>query len=203
MTEKKYSKYIIDISDDDILSAMKEIEGYIDITLSDFKELYFFACNHAAERLIHSIVAEDIMTKNVISVKRGTPLEEVAAVMSLHGISGVPVTGDEGDVIGVISEKDFLLLSGRHTKNRSFMDVIAQGLGTAECITVPLYEKKAEDIMTSPAITVGETTPVSDIMTLFTEKNINRVPVLSQDVNLVGIVSRADVLRTPFPKPKE
>ncbi len=193
----------MDISDDDILTAMKDIEGYIDITPSDFKELYLFACNHAAERLLNSILAEDIMTKNVISVERSTPLREVAEVMSLHGISGVPVTGDQGELIGVISEKDFLFLSGQKTKGSSFMEVIAQGLGNTECITVPLYGKTAENIMASPAITVGETTPVSDIMALFTAENINRVPVLSQEGNLVGIVSRTDVIRSPFPKSKE
>ena len=199
--KERYLRYIIDISDDDILAAMKEIEGYIDITLSDFKELYFFTCDHAAERLINSVLAKDIMTKEVIFVERDTFLKEVAEVMSLHGISGVPVTGNNGEVIGVISEKDFLFSMG-NKKNRTLMDIIAEGLNNNGCITIPLLEKRAEDIMTSPAITVNESTSVSDMMNIFTEENINRVPVLSQEMKLVGIVSRGDVLRTPLPRTK-
>ena len=159
MHEKRGLTYIFDLSDEDVLAAMKAVEGYVDITPGDFKELYFYACNHAAERLINAIVAKDVMTKEVVSVQTGTPLKEVAALMSQHGISGVPVTGAGGDVVGVISEKDFLLVGGRQTKGRSFMDLIAHGVGQAECITVPLVGKCAEDIMTSPAITVEELTP--------------------------------------------
>ncbi len=65
-----YIKYLLDISDEDILDAMKEIEGYLDITLSDFKELYRFTCKHAVKRLVNFVKARDVMTKEVIFVKK-------------------------------------------------------------------------------------------------------------------------------------
>ena len=202
MNKNDYLKYLIDISDDDIIEAMKEIGGYIDISLGDFKDLYFFTCNHAAKRLIHSVRAKDIMTKKVIFVKRDSLLKEIAGVMASHVISGVPVIGDESEVIGVISEKDFLYNMG-NKETKSFMSIITQCLSNKGCIAMPIHKKKAEDIMISPAITVKENTSVFEIMNILTEKKINRVPVLNQEMKLAGIVSRADILRTQLPRAKE
>jgi len=56
--------------------------------------------------------------------------------------------------------------------------------------------------MTSPVITANEETPVFDIVNLFADKKINRVPILSQDKKLVGIVSREDALQTVIPRIK-
>ena len=202
MNKTEHLKYLIDISDDDILEAMKEIEGYIDITPGDFKELYTFACNHAADRIIHSVKASDIMTKEVIFVERNTSLKEVAKRMACHVISGVPVIGNEGKVSGVISEKDFLSHMG-NKDTMSFMAIITQCLSNKECLAMPIHKKKAEDIMVSPAITVNENTSVFEILNIFTEKKINRVPVLNQKMKLTGIVSRADILQTQLPQAKE
>ena len=57
--------------------------------------------------------------------------------------------------------------------------------------------------MVSPAIVVNEDTSVPEIMNIFTEKKINRVPVISQKMKLSGIVSRADLLRAPFLRAKK
>lgn len=187
-----------DISDEDILEAMREIEGYLDITPGDFKTLYRLALEHAIHRLTHSIKACDVMTREVISVKRDTPSGEVANLMATYGIAGVPVVDEQRKVAGVISEKDFLFhLGSKETK--SFMDVISQCLRNKGCVAITMRQQKAEDIMTSPAICVGEDTPVSEIAKIFTEKNINRAPVTGKEGDLIGIVARADVVRSSFP----
>ena len=198
---KDYMDYLIDISDADILEAMKEMKGYIDITFSDFKELYRFAVQHALERLTHFAKAREIMTREVIFVERKTLSKQVAELMSRRGISGVPVVGAEGKVEGVISEKDFMIHMGSKD-TKSCMDLIAQCLGNKGCVAMPIRELRAEDIMTSPAITVSEETSVFEIVNIFAEQKINRVPVVNEEKKLVGIVSRADVLRTPLPRAK-
>ncbi len=194
-------KHLIDISDDDVLKAMKEIDGYLDITFSDFKELYHVASSHALKRLMHSVKARDIMTKEVISVGIHTSSKETAEAMAKHSVSGVPVIDDQDRVIGIISEKDFLFRMG-NKEIRSFMSIIARCLENKGCLAVPIRKQKAEDIMTFPVITVSEDTPVFDIVNCFAEENINRVPVLSQEMKLVGIVSRADALQSVIPQVK-
>jgi CBS-domain-containing membrane protein len=183
----------VDISDDDIYDAMKEIPGYLDITPGDFKEVFRFAYQHAVERL-SSVKAGDVMVTEVVSVTRKTPLDQVAAVMARHGISGVPVVEDGERVVGVISEKDFLTRMGEQD-TETFMGVVAECLKGLGCVAVSIRGQNAEDIMTSPAVTVNEETSIREIANLLTEKNINRVPVINRKGRLVGIISRADIVR--------
>ena len=184
----------IEISDDDIYEAMKSIPGYLDITPADLKEIYKFAYRHAWERITQSVRAHDIMTKQVFSAKKDTPLKEVAGLMAKEKISGIPVLEDDGKVAGIISEKDFLSSMGSKDKTH-FMAFVAECLGGKGCAAFPVSLQKAEDIMTSPAIVVREDATVFEISNIFTQKNINRVPVTDREGKLLGIVSRADIVR--------
>ncbi len=184
----------MDISDDDILKAMKDISGYLDFTPGDFKEIYRFAYRHSVERLRHSVKAKDVMTRNVVFVKKDTSLENVADILNRHLISGVPVIDDHRRVVGVISEKDFLFHMGAQDK-RTFMGVVAHCLKSKGCVAISMRKQNAEDIMTSLVITVGENTPISIIANTFTDKNINRVPITGENNKLVGIVTRTDIVK--------
>jgi CBS-domain-containing membrane protein len=185
----------VDISDEDILKAMRDIMGYLDITPGDVKEIYRFAYRHAVERLAHSVMARDVMTKEVVFVKTDASLEDVADVMNAHLISGVPVIEDDQRVAGVISEKD-ILLQMNPKGQKTFMGVVAHCLKSDGCIAIAMRKQKAENIMTSPAITVGENTSISEIANIFSEKNINRAPVTDPNNRLLGIVTRTDIVRS-------
>ncbi|MDF1592735.1 MAG: CBS domain-containing protein [Desulfobacterales bacterium] len=186
---------ILDISDEDILKAMKDINGYLDITPRDFKEIYLSAYRHAIERLTHAVTAGDIMTRAVVYVEKDSPLEDAADKLSHHLVSGVPVVDSNQKVVGIISEKDFFAGMGGQTEG-TFMGVIAQCLKNKGCIAVPMRTQKASDIMTSPAITVRENTPVFEIAKIFTGKKINRIPVVGEGNRLTGIVTRTDIVRS-------
>ncbi len=198
---KDQDKYLIDISDDDVSTAMKEVGGYLDITFGDFKELYHVACSHALKRLMHSVKAKDIMTKKVVSVNKQTSSKEIAEVMARHSVSGIPVIDDDHHVVGIISENDYLSRMGKKDI-QSFMSIVALCLQDKGCLAVPIRNQNAGDIMTSPVITASEDTPVFEIVNLFAEKKINRVPIISQEKKLVGIVSREDALQTVIPRIK-
>jgi CBS domain-containing protein len=184
----------IDINESDILEAMRAIPGYLDITPGDFKEIYLLAFQHALERLSRAVTATEIMTTDVLTVAPGTPVAEVAAAMGQRGVSGVPVVDAENKVVGVISEKDFLTRMGvQDAKN--FMSLVATCLMTKDCMTLPLKAALARDIMNSPAVTVAPDTPVRDIAALLTQKSVNRVAVTDSDGRLLGLVSRADIVK--------
>jgi len=195
MKNQYFESCPMDISDDDILKAMRNISGYLDITPGDFKEIYRFAYKHAIDRLRHSVKAKDVMTRNVISVEENTSLEEVAKILNRYVISGVPVIDDDKSVVGVISEKDFLFHMGAKEK-RTFMGVVAHCLKSKGCVAISMRKQNAKDIMTSPAVTVDEKTPVSEIANIFIEENINRTPVVGPGQKLVGIVTRTDIIRS-------
>ena len=188
------SKQTLDISEDDIYEAMKEIDGYLDITPGDFKALYGVAHRHAIARLTESVKAGDVMTRNVISVEKDTPLAEVAERMAQAGVSGVPVV-DGQKVIGVISEKDFVFEMGGKDL-RSFMSVVAHCLKGKGCVASPMRHQKAEDIMTHPAVTVRQEIALSEVANIMAANNLNRVPVLDHEGKLAGIIARADIVQT-------
>jgi len=199
--KKKDLAIDIEISDNDIYEAMKDIPGYLDITPADLKEIYRFAYRHAVERITQSVRAHHIMTTRVFSVNRKTPVKEVAELMAEKTVSGIPVLDDDEKVAGIISEKDFLSHMGSRDKTH-FMAVVAECLKGKGCVAMPIRLRKAEDMMTSPAFTVKEDTSVIEIANLFTEKNINRVPVINEEGRLAGIVSRADIVRASLMKAK-
>lgn len=183
-----------EISDEDIYEAMKEINGYLDISLSDFRELYLKAYSHAKHRYEHSVKARHIMTREVISVGRGTGLVEVAELLAKFDISGVPVVTPDMAVIGVISEKDYLRRMVR-SSSQNFMSVIAECLGNKGCLASAINAEKAEDIMISPAIICHTETPLFGLSALMNTHKINRLPVTDEKNRLVGIISRADLVR--------
>ncbi len=76
------------------------------------------------------------------------------------------------------------------------MGVIAQCLKNKGCVAISMRKQKSEDIMTAPAITISENTPVSEIAEIFTEKNINRAPVTDPGNKLTGIVTRTDIVQS-------
>jgi CBS domain-containing protein len=185
----------VDITDEDVYDAMKEIPGYLDITPGDFKEVYSHAYRRAVERIKRSIKAKDVMTRDVVFADINTPMKDVAQTLGSHGISGLPVVDLEGMVVGVISEKDFLRHMGAKDK-MTFMAFVAERLKEAWCVDESIGERLAGDMMTSPAVTIDENKPIIEIATLFKEKNINRAPVVNQKGELVGLVSRADIIES-------
>ncbi|WDP89299.1 MAG: CBS domain-containing protein [Desulfobacter sp.] len=182
------------ITDEDVLEAMREIPGYLDITPSDFIEVYRIAFDHAISRVKTAIRAEHIMTRNVVSVLEDAPLLEAAMQMRDHDISGVPVLNEEGAVTGVISEKDFLSRMNEN-KEPSFMQVLIQCMDDSRCLALPLKTLKARDIMSSPPVIVHQGLKLMDVANLLDRNNINRVPVSDDNNALVGIIARSDLVQ--------
>jgi CBS domain-containing membrane protein len=185
---------ILDLNDRDIFEAMKSIPGYLDITPGDFKEIYIHAFHQAVERLNRSMKAGDIMTREVARVTPDTPVVEVAEVMAEKGVSGLPVVNEEGQVLGIISEKNFLSRLGQGAP-QNVMSVIAQCLQLKKDLDLSLRGKKAQDIMSSPAITIGLDTSLGEIARIFSSNGINRAPVVDSKGGLLGIVSRGDMFK--------
>lgn len=181
-----------EISDEDLRAAIREIKAYVDITEDDLKKIYSIALRHAKERLASKIPVSDAMTKNVITVKKDADIHEVSRLLAENKISGLPVVDDENCVIGVVTEADVLSMAGmRH--GHTFKDIIRHILGE------PLPERKAgnkvEDVMTSPAITTRPDADIREVARILDERRIKRLPIVLDENKLIGIISRADIVR--------
>lgn len=109
--------------------------------------------------------ARDIMTRDIITVAPNMTVRNLAQTLIKNQISGAPVAGRNGKILGVVSEADIVAKKGKDVKS----------------------------IMSKKIISVSEETAVEEIARLMTEQKIKRVPVMRGE-EVVGIVSRADIV---------
>ena len=180
------------ISDEDLRAALKEMKTYVDITEDDLKKIYAIALRHAAQRVAPRVVVRDVMTRNVIHVRDDADITEVTDLLSENRISGLPVVDGGGRVIGVITEADILSMAGMK-KGHVFGDILRHLLG--EPLPAHTGSKRLRDVMSSPAITTGPESDIRDVALIMDEKRIKRLPVVDEQGRLIGLISRADIVR--------
>jgi CBS domain-containing membrane protein len=180
------------ISDEDLRAALKEMKTYMDITEDDLKKIYSMALRHAEQRVARRIFVRDVMTQNVIKVREDADINEVATLLSENRISGLPVVDSQDRVIGMITEADVLAMVGMK-KGHTFKDVIRHLLG--EPLSGPKRSKRLRDVMTKPVITTGPEADIREIALTLDEKRIKRLPVVDEQGKLIGVISRADIVR--------
>ena len=140
------------------------------------------------------IKVKDFMTRDLTSVTEDTPLIEVAEILSLRALSGIPVVNQKNEVTGYISEKDIISSIFPEQVKLENPDVI--GLGNLSHIVKKLNrvgQAKVKDYMT-PANCVKEETPATDIAEIMLHKDLKRVPVI-RNKKLVGMVDRSSLSR--------
>jgi CBS domain-containing protein len=140
----------------------------------------------------------DIMTKEVLSVKAETSVNDVAKLMGQRDISGVPVIDDEQHVIGIITELDLIVRNTR-LEFPHFIEVLDWGRiplewpGHARERMKHMLGTQAADVMTAEVVTIGSDADVEELAGLMVKRRVNPVPVVEGD-RLIGIVSRADLI---------
>jgi CBS-domain-containing membrane protein len=134
----------------------------------------------------------DVMTQEVVAVDEHASFKEVATLIAERRVSALPVLDREGRVLGIVSEADLVLKEeypqgppeGRLFQSRRQRQARAKAAGDT-----------AAELMTSPAVTVGPDASVADAASLLHRHGIKRMPVVDPAGPLLGIVSRADLLK--------
>lgn len=136
---------------------------------------------------------EDVMSTEVVTVQAATPLKDVARLLTERKISGMPVLGADGQVVGVISEADLLVKEGGLTASRGFL--LSWLHDSREASDADKLEARlAGEAMTSPAITIAPYRSIASAAQQMLGQGVNRLPVV-RDGSLIGIVTRADLVR--------
>ena len=138
-----------------------------------------------------------IMTRDVIMVAPDATIPAIAALMWRHNISTIPVVEDSR-VLGVVGDADLIARESEWDAPLyvPFLDAYFKVPGTGdEKRLKKILATTAADLMTKPAIVVSLGTTLQEVATLMTEERINAVPVVDAQERLVGIVSRADLVR--------
>jgi len=140
----------------------------------------------------------EFMTKKVIAVKKNESIRKVFKLMDKHGILGLPVLSDEGGVIGIVTESDLISHFTTLKTPRSISilgDIIY--MDKLDEFNESLKDHCAElvkDIMTTDVTTIMHSATLIEAINLMGETEVSRLPVVGEKGNLVGIVTRKDIV---------
>lgn len=145
----------------------------------------------------YEMLVRDVMTKGVITTQKYENIMNVANILAERNISGLPVVDEGKRVLGIITQADILSMVGVR-REHTFKDLLKHMLGE------PLHERKVGDIvgdiMTAPAIRVNPDANIAEATKIMDEKKIRRLLVVDKTNVLLGIISRADILKAVIKK---
>ena len=140
------------------------------------------------------MLARDVMTPKVISVEADAPIMQAVHLMLQNRISGLPVVGPKGEVVGMVTEGDFLRrgeIGTRRCRSRWLEFMIGPGRLAEEYVRAS--GRKVDDVMTRNPVTIVEDTPLDQAVDLMERHRIKRLPIM-RDGRLVGMVTRANLM---------
>lgn len=135
-----------------------------------------------------STTVADVMTRRVVAAHEGAQFKEIVEVMRANQVSALPVVDSHNHVIGVVSEADLLVKEAETAPHHGSWRWM-----------LPVTERKAaatvaKDLMTHPAVTIGRNATLPEAASLMSDRRMKRLPVVDEAGNLIGVVSRLDVL---------
>ncbi len=144
------------------------------------------------------VVAKDIMTTDVITVDPETSVKDAANIMSEHGISGLPVVRDN-KLVGIVTEND-LIIKDKKLHFPEYINVLG---GIIYLESYKKFEEefkkftavKVKELMTTDVITANPEDSIEDLATIMHQKNINRIPVVDNAGQMIGIVTRNNIVK--------
>jgi CBS domain-containing protein len=136
-----------------------------------------------------SSTVKDVMSTHVIAARRSAPYKELAAMLRNQRVSAFPVIDEDNKVIGIVSETDLLTKEALEGTVPRTLESL-----TDQRVRSQVNGVTAADLMTTPPVTIGPDEPVSHAARLMYNQRVKRLPVISDDGTLIGIVTRSDVL---------
>jgi CBS domain-containing protein len=127
--------------------------------------------------MFKSVLIKDYMATNLTTFTPGLGISQAIKYLNTHKISGAPVVDERGTLVGMLSEKDCLQVALQSTYYEDWVGGVVSEYMTEELETVP------------------DTASIVDVAEKFLKSSFKRYPVLDEDGELVGQISRSDVLR--------
>jgi CBS domain-containing protein len=144
-----------------------------------------------------NLTAADVMTRDCATVRPDNTLRQAARVMAERRVSGLPVVDAAGALVGMLTEADLVRPDEAAERRRDWwLTMLADGhdLAPEFMAAIAAGNRPVEKVMHREVVSVTELTPLREVARLIAAHNVRRVAVL-RDGKLVGIVSRADLVR--------
>jgi len=138
--------------------------------------------------------SSDVMTRDVLSIRPEATILEAARLMLQNRISGLPVINAYGELVGMLTEGDFLRRreTGTDRKRPRWLEFLI-GPGRLADEYVHTAARKVEEVMTDHVYTIEEDAPLEKIVHLLERHRVKRLPVV-RNGKVVGIVTRANLM---------
>lgn len=176
---------------DDLVSALGELDTFIDVNQDELIRLFTLANHHSHQRRLGELHCSDLMISNPVAAEFGTSLEEAWYWLSQYHITALPVINRAKHVIGIITLDDFI----EHAKDfpqENLEDQIQALIKTTHKLTSGKPEVVGQ-IMTQPVITAPESSLVAELLPLLDKKKIRHIPIINDKAKLVGVLSRKQI----------
>jgi CBS-domain-containing membrane protein len=178
----------MELTDGDILDAMREIPGYLDITTEDFRTIYHLAHRHAVGRLFGNVRVEKLMRVGFEPLLPDMSLDEAAKALVRSGYKALPVVDEKGCVIGMLTETDFL----RRLKVDTFLELLLSMLDDAFKFQHRCHETPVSEAMSTPAVTITRDAGLEEVIGAFHKHDGRSLPIVESDGRLLGLLLRKD-----------
>jgi CBS domain-containing protein len=148
------------------------------------------------------LLARDLMTEAVVTVPPDLPVESLARLIADRGISSAPVTSAEGRLLGIVTEADLLRrLASSGDERPGWLSAFFSGVDEQAGRYARTHGRRAQDVMTTEVVTVAPDATAGHCAQLMERHHIKRLPVVAQDGRILGVISRADLLRAVLEPP--
>jgi len=180
---------------EDFQNALKEIDSYIDITLEDLVQINHIAQKHAQLRQAEQLMVRDIMTTNVATATPDTSLRDAARILLELRISGLPVIDENNELVGIVTEADFLSAMGipcHHPAHSLWQTLESMFKYQPNTGSTPAT---VADIMAHTVITITDDQTLHDAIDTMKRHHIKRVVITNKEKQVQGIITRSNLVR--------
>lgn len=176
----------------DLEDVLKEYNQILDVSRDDLETILLQTEMHAYRRRFGEITCADIMSRDLVTVEFGTPLDEAWAQMREHRIKALPVIDRARRIIGVVTLADFMrhadldVYDGFEARLRKFVQ------------RIPLtHSDKPEvvgQIMTKAVVTARDDMHAVELVPLMSDHGLHHIPVIDSERRLAGMVTQSDLI---------
>jgi CBS domain-containing membrane protein len=175
---------------EDLDAVLQDYDEFIDIKREDLAEILHRTELRAYRHRAGRVTCGTVMSRDVIAVAPSTPLGDAYSLMHAHHIKALPVTNDHAEVVGIVTQTDFL--------EKAAWAAIKQAGRMRKGWQLPSPTSGAktivQDIMTWPVKTIAPGAPLAEAIIMFADQGLHYLPVTGASGKLVGILSQSDVL---------
>ncbi|SCZ58224.1 HPP family protein [Thiohalomonas denitrificans] len=182
----------IGITHGDLHQALVDLDIYLDVSEEDLNRIYRMAGAQAYRRRMGEITCQDIMSRDLVTLRLDTDVEEAWSLLRHHKLKALPVIDEARHVIGILTLVDVLKPVDLKTY-RGFDEKLITFIRRA----LPVSSKgprSVGDIMVRPVLTVDSDMHITEVVPLLSDAGYHNLPVVDRDYRLVGMITQSDLI---------